>query len=222
MNSTETSEEEDETTTITLQRKFVYETASTATLEWACTGQHLGITRYLIDVCHVNPDVSCDSDGITPLMLASSHGHTDIVTLLINRNSDVNRKDADGRTALHHAVRHNHVRVADILIRLGGARVDAADRTKGATSLSYAALHGNLAIARCLVEHGCSLDVQDDDGDTALHAACREEWDEVAVLLVGAGASVKLRNNLNATPVCVASNYLKRVLREWVDVDRNG
>ena len=219
MTSTETSEEDDDTT-ITLQRQYLYQTASVATLQWACTGNHVDIVRCLLDACQINPD-ACDDDGVTPLMLASAQGHIDVVTLLIHRNADVNKTDADGRTSLHHAVCHNRVRVADVLIRHGKARLDVVEMATGATPLSYAALGGHLAIARCLVEHGCSLDVQNREGDTALHVACREEWDEVAVLLVRSGASVKLLNKSNMTAVLVASNYLKVILENHLNlVDR--
>ena len=221
MASCETSEEDEARP---CEASYLYETASVATLRWACAGCHVGITHYLLDVCQIDPD-ACDDTGLTPLMLASMHGHTDIIKLLLHRNADVNKTDTTGCTALHHAVRHNHVRVADILITHGDTRLNVVEYVTGETPLCYAALRGNLAIARSLVEHGCTLDVQNNEGDTALHVACREEWDEVALLLVRNGASTKLRNKSNMTPVYVASTYLRRILEshmKLVEVEREG
>jgi serine/threonine-protein phosphatase 6 regulatory ankyrin repeat subunit B len=49
-----------------------------------------------IDIDNVNLQ---NKDGWTALMLASYHGHINIINLLINYGADVNLKDNDLRTA---------------------------------------------------------------------------------------------------------------------------
>jgi len=179
-------------------------------LHWACSGGHSEILRYLLDVCNISVDMQ-DNNGLTPLMIASAVGHEGIVKILIRKNADLRKTDYNGKTALHYAVSNNRVKIADMLI-LNNAGLDAVDYITGATALYHAALKGHLAIARSLVEHKCQLDIQNVDGDTPLHVACREEWEEVALLLLRSGASTTLRNKANLTAPYVASSYLRRIL----------
>ena len=194
--------------------------AGVATLHWACKGCHVDITCYLIDTCSIPVDI-CDDNGLTPLMFAAALGHTDIVKSLLQRTVDVRKTDKTGKTALHYAVIHNHVKITDLLIT-NNARLDAMDISSGATPLYYAAMNGHLAIARTLIEHNCELDVQNSEGDTPLHVACREEWDEVALLMLRNGASTTLRNKSNMTPIYVASNYLRRLLKNNMKLIQDG
>jgi len=60
-----------------------------------------------------------DNRGITPLMLASKGGHTDIVTELINARVDLNATDEQGLTALMYATRAKKKEIADLLIENG-------------------------------------------------------------------------------------------------------
>ena len=51
--------------------------------------------------------------GWTPLIIASSAGHTDIVTYLLQLNSvDVNAVNSTGQTALHYAASKDRLQVA--------------------------------------------------------------------------------------------------------------
>ena len=54
---------------------------------------------------------------------------------------------------------------------------------------------------RLLVEHGASLSVQNQDGDTALHIAASHHMGDVVRYLLGAGASPNAVNNGRAPPL---------------------
>jgi ankyrin repeat protein len=52
-----------------------------------------------------NPNEVLPKSGATPLIIASSIGNPDVATLLLDKGADPNVVDANGFTALHHAVR---------------------------------------------------------------------------------------------------------------------
>ena len=81
--------------------------------------------------------------GLTPLHLASAHGHVEVVKRLIQAGGEVNQKcksgwtqDEDGSTPLHEASRNGHVDVITALLSAG------ADKTikneDGSTPYVYA------------------------------------------------------------------------------------
>ena len=61
-------------------------------------------------------DASKEYNKRTPLFLASAHGHTDIVRLLIDQGADVSLKDVNGDNPLHDC---GNIDIAGILIDRG-------------------------------------------------------------------------------------------------------
>ena len=55
--------------------------------------------------------------------------------------------------------------------------------------------------ARMILDRGCSLDVADVDGDTALHIAVRRNNNEVLAVLLRKGANPDLKNEKNECPL---------------------
>ena len=64
----------------------------------------------VIELISKGADVNAkDKDERTPLHLAAQYGHTEIVELLLKKESiDVNAKDKDERTPLHFAALNGH------------------------------------------------------------------------------------------------------------------
>jgi len=179
-------------------------------LHWACSGGHDVIVDYLLSVCNVPVD-DADDSGWTPLIIASSAGHDNIVAELLRRNADPNKTTSTGQTALHYAASRNRFKIAEMLISCN-CDVNAADETTSATPLHRAASKGNLKIVKLLTEKKCNLDTTDIEGNTPLHLACEEERTEVAEHLNLCGASLTLLNKEKKTPLDLAPAYLKRRL----------
>ena len=66
---------------------------------------------------------------------------------------DLNQRDANGRTPLHHAAIHNAVPTARTLLKMGNVDVDARD-AMGDTPLALAKRAGHAVMARTLQNQG--------------------------------------------------------------------
>jgi ankyrin repeat protein len=101
---------------------------------------------------------------------------------------DVNRRNADGSTALQWAVYEGNVAEAQRLVR-AGADVSLANKY-GATPMSLAAEVGNTNILKILLEAGANADSPNPDGQTALMAVARTGIVAAAQVLLDHRATV--------------------------------
>ena len=87
------------------------------------------------------------------LAVASQHGHTEVVLLLIGAGEDVNRFNPEGHhahaTPLHQAIANGHLDTARFLVE-HGARLDIKDRIFQSTPLGWADYCNQPAIAAYL------------------------------------------------------------------------
>ena len=66
----------------------------------------------------------CLQSLVSPLILACKRGHEDVVQLLLQQpHLFINRCDADGVSALEHAVRGGYTRIVRLLLSTAGIRV---------------------------------------------------------------------------------------------------
>ncbi|ROV86723.1 hypothetical protein VMCG_10946 [Cytospora schulzeri] len=127
-------------------------------------------------------------------------GRVDIVKILLSRSADVDMPDYGKQTALHYAAGWCHGNVVGLLLEKG-ARADLRD-DEGRTPLHYASGHGYLEIVERLLEHEeeDSINIQDGNGQTALHFAARgkerggSNHEQVIQLLLKKGANIHARD----------------------------
>nr|XP_004657805.1 E3 ubiquitin-protein ligase MIB2 isoform X5 [Jaculus jaculus] len=112
-----------------------------------------------------------NSQGFTLLHHASLKGHVLAVRKILARARQlVDAKKEDGFTALHLAALNNHREVAQVLIREGRCDVNVRNR-KLQTPLHLAVQQAHVGLVPLLVDAGCSVNSEDEEGDTALHVA---------------------------------------------------
>lgn len=140
--------------------------------------------------------------GRSPLMAASAHGRDAAVRFLLENGAKVNRKDADGQTALGAAFAGRHWSVARTLLD-GGADPNAPFRT-GTYPLIALVRRNNVDLMRLLLNKGADVNVADQNGDTALTHAVSNKQSEVAEMLLQAGANVNNANKNGTTPLMIA------------------
>ena len=138
----------------------------------------------------------------TPLMSASRSCDVNVIKFFLNHGSK-----NDGR-ALHFACKR--VLGLDIMLCLIGNGADVNARgNDNCTPLMTASSSGHVDKINVLINHGASLHLQDDNGDTAMHYAVCSSSDNSNSLttLIAAGASQLMCNKQGLTPLLLASCY---------------
>ncbi|MBI3927889.1 MAG: ankyrin repeat domain-containing protein [Armatimonadetes bacterium] len=137
----------------------------------------------------------------TPLSLAAARGHVAVVRELIRGGARIERRDAEGFTALMLAAWQGHAGVVEALLQAGAD--PSARFPLGGNSVWLAACEGHAEAVRLLLEAGAAPDEGGPLGSTALEAAAREGSLEVIRLLLAAGADPN-EPAFGGTPVEVA------------------
>ncbi|MFH1039165.1 MAG: ankyrin repeat domain-containing protein [PVC group bacterium] len=95
-----------------------------------------------------------------------------------------------------------------------GADVNLPDES-GSMTLHHAAFNNHTEIARLLIKNGAGLEaVEGEFGYTPLHIATRAGWEEMAALLLAAGADVRAETKNGNTPLLYAVQEECRSLEE--------
>ena len=102
--------------------------------------------------------------GRTSLHQAASHGHTEVVEILIAKGAGINYRDDIGRNPLHHASSHGHTEVVEVLIAKG-ADLNYGD-INGQTPLHDAALNGHTQLVELLIARKADLRYRDNNVST--------------------------------------------------------
>ncbi len=107
------------------------------------------------------------------------------------RNTDVNRPQPDGTTALHWAALLDDLAAADLLLG-AGAKVDVAD-DYGVTPLSLASTNGSAAMIERLLKAGANPNAALPGGETPLMTAARTGRADAVQILLAKKADVTAR-----------------------------
>lgn len=91
----------------------------------------------------------------TPLQLAATYGHIEMVKFLLQQGAHINQQDSEGLTALHHAIWARQGHVKDMVNLLLSHGIDIHARTRqGLTALEIAKLVGLIEIVVLLKKKG--------------------------------------------------------------------
>ena len=150
-----------------------------------------------------------DANGFTALFLAAQNKHSEVVRLLVQAGADPD-KEVMGTTALASAIVDDSVEVVRWLLHVKVA-VDQVNED-GQTPLNTACSFGHVEVVRLLVQAvvdrigPVGLDRVDKCGGyTALHCAAIHKFLSVARVLVEAGASKDIEDDMGYIP----SDYAK-------------
>lgn len=143
-------------------------------------GHHTAVVEYLVteggcDMASTAPDMF----GLHPLHKAAGFGHADIVQVLLDAGTDVNRCTGDITAPAAYEAKTYHE-----------------------TALGIAARRGQLAVVEVLLQHP-EVDVNraDDLGDTPLSQACYHHHWRITKRLLAAGAQLGTRNAKGQQPL---------------------
>ncbi len=96
-----------------------------------------------------------DPKGNTLLMLASYHGHLEIVQALLDCGAEPDRRNLRGQTPLGGVAFKGYVEIAESLLN-AGADLNA-DQGGGMTALMFASLFGRTEMIRLLEQRGADV-----------------------------------------------------------------
>lgn len=150
------------------------------------------------DICKILIEAGADINkennyGWTPLVCAvyASYGFEtrfeDVIRMLLEAGADVNKCTEHGSSPLDTAVRHNRLKMAEILIKNGADINSMADEE---TPLMLAAT-GYKEICQLLIDEGAEIDKENKDGWTALSFAAASEAKGCGTMLLKAGANIE-------------------------------
>lgn len=186
-------------------------------LHRAASAGQINLVRQLLETTNAYPIDLPDSLGWTPLIIAASAGHREVVAYLVERGANVQAVTANSQSALHFACGKGHLEVVKLLVEGAGAPLNTRDRF-GYTPFIRAVLANREAVVEYLLtseKHRIDLDGKDKLGNSALHIACEEENLRMVQLLLEAGADVKATNGEGRTPLeGVTSQKLQRSLKD--------
>lgn len=141
--------------------------------------------------------------GGTALMYSATAGDVDAVELLLAHGADANARASNGWTAVTLAAARGFDQVAKLLLARG-ADPNVPD-IYGWTPLMRAVQQQRPAVVRVLLDSKrLALDARNENGRTALHVAAAAGFDEIASMLVGRGANIRIRDRAGNTPAALA------------------
>lgn len=139
---------------------------------------------------------------LSALQVAVWLGHVDVLTTLAEQGYDlmtpVNRFR---NTALHLAVQRGHDEMVRFLLPIEHAAERVNLRNDFfETPLMLAVKADDIDVVRSLLEVGAHTNLQDEDGNTALHFAGETENEHIALLLMQNGADGSIPNHAGVIP----------------------
>ena len=144
-----------------------------------------------------------DSNGKTPLVIATENNFTDIVNILIDSGADVNIKDNENRTALSYSMQNSNLDLSDKLIDLG-VGIDKEDKVFPNLFVNLSD-SGNEKFIKNAIKAGYDVNTEREgeipmfEERSALAAAVQSNFADIVKILLDAGANIntKLKNGKN-------------------------
>ncbi|KAL6086693.1 hypothetical protein STEG23_034047 [Scotinomys teguina] len=155
----------------------------------------------------------------TALHYACAHGQSEIVSLLLRYNCNIEARDRDGSTALIKATQHQHEECVRILLE-NGADSNAIDASRN-TALHYAVYNNDTAIATKLLPFKADTEVKAKNGYTPLILAVLENKKEMVELLLQASANRNALDDCKRSPSYMlraqSKNLISLLLQQGAD-----
>ena len=161
----------------------------------------------LLSTGMMDVNIVVNSDSMTPLSIATHHGHREIVQVLFDNGADLNKADRDGYTPLRQAAHYEKIITARFLIDLGAE-----------PQLTKAANDGQYAIIQVLLEAGADPNMTDSNGECPLLVAVLTGRNDIVLLLLQQGANPNMGNKFGSTPLhWAATRGYKNVIKQLID-----
>lgn len=159
-------------------------------LQVATINGHRDTIEYLLSN---NADVNLEGGEHGSAIVAAAAAYNvkeaqEIIRLLLRKGADIESKDKNKKTALHHSSRYGTLPVFQLLLENGADVKSVSDF--GQTALHVASVYGRENAVQTLVKYGSDIHHVDNAGWTALHVAAFNGHTSVCKILLDLGANV--------------------------------
>ena len=174
------------------------------------TDATLYITEKLIGHPNCNPNIT-NHEGMTPLQLAFKTDQLSATEVLLLSAKVSHEDKAKAMQGLpHRAIHADRMLLFIMLIEMKEFNVNEEGRS-GQTPLHVACIVENMEYIQALLQYPtCDLNIQDDNGDTALHIAACSKWDsaeKIQCLLECDRCDPNITNKQGYTPLQTATEH---------------
>ncbi|KAI3333003.1 hypothetical protein F4824DRAFT_275426 [Ustulina deusta] len=161
---------------------------------------------------------------LTSILLSSYFGHEVVVKALLEKGTDLESKDENGRSPLWWAAGNGHEGVVKVLLEKG-ADLESKDENDGRSPLWWAAGNGHEGVVKVLLEKGADLESKDKDGlSLLLWAAAINKHKGVVKVLLKKGADLESKDKDSRSPLSWAAEegheaVVKLLLEKGADLE---
>jgi len=148
-----------------------------------------------------------DENGATPLLVAATGGHSELVDFLLQEGVDAHHVDNKGRNVLHCAAMGDlHKDTISKLVAAAGKDALSAVDKRGYTPLHLAAMNGSIDSLYAMLKEGAACDARvENSGLTPLHVACASGRTSCVAALLMNNADPNVATSEGLTPLHVAA-----------------
>jgi ankyrin repeat protein len=172
---------------------------------------HSNVAQFCVDFGGQESIEWTDNEGRTALLSAieTENNNYDVIKLLIDSGADTSAVDDDEDSAMHYVSWAGRFEVAKLLYEVMGQGAFSLRDHDGSTPLILAILRNNEDVAQFCVEFGnlASINIEDDNGRTALHHASNVGNCDVVKLLIDSGADTSEVDNDGDSAMHIASSH---------------
>ena len=150
----------------------------------ACEQGHTEIAQLILNTCQHPKDVVNLPGRMerTPLMAASSIGHRDTVSVLLECAAQVNVQNSEGWSSLMLSCLHRHTQTVALLLQYG-AHVNVQNND-GWPPLMIASQNGHTETVSILLQNGAHVNMQNSKGNPPLMIASQDGHTETVLILL--------------------------------------
>ncbi|XP_068231121.1 uncharacterized protein G9a isoform X2 [Palaemon carinicauda] len=148
-----------------------------------------------------------DMQLMSPLMVAITKGHNDVVKYLVQAGASLMAKNQEGMTSLHLAAKCGNFLACQYIVdsgRLTRHSINTQDEG-GWTPLVWASENRFINVVKYLVDHGGNPQLCDVEQNTALHWAAFSGSTQICSMLLDRGCSLRSMNAHGDTPLHIAA-----------------
>ncbi|XP_076113862.1 uncharacterized protein LOC143082178 isoform X1 [Mytilus galloprovincialis] len=196
------------------------------------------VVRKLLNENKVRDINCCNSEGLTPLLLATRdmvmlekfctqlnkpYHPAEVVAELLRYRCDIHAIDGDGKTCLHYASQSKAI-ISPMVVQTiitAGPDIELQDKRLFAP-IHCASQTGNVDTIETLLQGGSSVNSRGFAGTTPLHITAYNDHEKAASCLLSHGAQVMLTDDRGLTSLDLArGKKMKATLKEaWIEATR--